>query len=314
MAYASQSVGTCTIQSLGTGGATITPGTPSGVTSGDLLVCFVYARQTTSSVSVPGYELLDTTATSGRLTVYGRIATGSSDIPTVTVTQSTSGYVHTQIARFTGSIGTIGTAGATIRDQPAAEATAAANDIVTGSQSTPSVDGCLILYVGAKLNDVGTASALPNSSTLISNNSDVTSSLTSIWSYEIQTTKASVAGSLFDFTNDANTYYSTVLTLKPAATTKYLKLLADSPAASATGVEVVVFSAPSGSNYITGTTRYGSANGQEFEASLESGSAVLKVLASDVGCSGLAAATTVAALAQNTTYTTGMVEATIIEE
>lgn len=96
--------------------------------------------------------------------------------------------------------------------------------------------------------------------------------------------------------------------------TKYLKLLADSSAASATGVEVVVYSAPGGSNYVTGTTRYGSTNGQEFEASLESGSAVLKVLASDVDCNDLAASTTVAALARNTTYTTGMVEATIIEE
>lgn len=106
-----------------------------------------------------------------------------------------------------------------------------------------------------------------------------------------------------------------ILALKPATTTtKYVKILADSPAASATGVEVVVYSAPSGSNYITGTTRYGSVNAQEFEASLESGSAVLKVLASDVGCDGLAAATTVAALARNTTYTTGMVSATIIEE
>lgn len=106
-----------------------------------------------------------------------------------------------------------------------------------------------------------------------------------------------------------------ILALKPATTTtKYVKILADSPAASAAGVEVVVYSAPSGSNYITGTTRYGSVNAQEFEASLESGSAVLKVLASDVGCDGLAAATTVAALARNTTYTTGMVSATIIEE
>lgn len=106
-----------------------------------------------------------------------------------------------------------------------------------------------------------------------------------------------------------------ILALKPATTTtKYVKLLADSSAASATGIEVVVFNAPSGSNYVTGTTRYGSAASKSFEASLESGNAVLKVLASDVGCDGLAASTTVAALARNTTYTTGMVEATIIEE
>jgi len=106
-----------------------------------------------------------------------------------------------------------------------------------------------------------------------------------------------------------------ILALKPATTTtKYVKILADNSAVSATGVEVVVFNAPSGSNYITGTTRYGSAASKSFEGTLESGNAVLKVLASDVGCDGLAASTTVAALARNTTYTTGMVSATIIEE
>jgi hypothetical protein len=106
-----------------------------------------------------------------------------------------------------------------------------------------------------------------------------------------------------------------ILALKPATTTtKYVKILADNSAVSATGVEVVVFNAPSGSNYITGITRYGSAASKSFEGTLESGNAVLKVLASDVGCDGLAASTTVAALARNTTYTTGMVSATIIEE
>lgn len=106
-----------------------------------------------------------------------------------------------------------------------------------------------------------------------------------------------------------------ILALKPATTTtKYVKILADNSAASATGVEVVVFNAPSGSNYVAGTTRYGSAASKSFEGTLESGNAVLKVLASDVGCDGLAASTTVAALARNTTYTTGMVSATIIEE
>ena len=96
--------------------------------------------------------------------------------------------------------------------------------------------------------------------------------------------------------------------------TKYLKLLAHNSAASATGVDVVVYSAPTGSDYVSGTTRYGSATNQSFEASLESGDAVLKVLASDVGCGSLAVDTSVRALAQNTTYTTGMVTATIIEE
>jgi hypothetical protein len=100
-------------------------------------------------------------------------------------------------------------------------------------------------------------------------------------------------------------------------TTKYLKLLAHSSASTATsGVEVVAFSAPSGNDYITGTTRYGSANNKGFAAGTggDSGYAVLKIPASDVGCGALAASTTVAVCARSSTYTTGVVSATIIEE
>jgi hypothetical protein len=222
-----------------------------------------------------------------------------------------------QYARFTGSYATIGAAGADILDQAVVYFGATATVISTPALgSTPSVDGCLILYLGHHFDDIGPAVSQPNSSTLIGEIDDASRSVWWAFSYDIQTTAASVGASSFvgEQSGSSTTSNAAVVALLPAAGTKYVKLLADSSAASATGVEVVVYSAPAGSNYITGTTRYGSVNAQEFEASLESGSAVLKVLASDVGCDGLAAATTVAALARNTTYTTGMVSATIIEE
>lgn len=99
-----------------------------------------------------------------------------------------------------------------------------------------------------------------------------------------------------------------------AVPVKYVKVLVGPDAASASDIEVVVHSAPSGTDYVTGTTRYGSASGYQFEASLESGQAVLKVLASTVGCDALDVGATVAAVARNGTYTSGVVSATIIEE
>jgi hypothetical protein len=170
--------------------------------------------------------------------------------------------------------------------------------------------------MGHTFNDDGTWTTPPSGDTLGSQvQVDLTDDMSAAWAYRIQTTAAAVgAGDITNGGSNAIGYSVAFALTEGVTTTKYLKLLADSSAASATGVEVVVYSAPGGSNYVTGTTRYGSAASKSFEASLESGNAVLKVLASDVGCNDLAAATTVAALARNTTYTTGMVSATIIEE
>jgi hypothetical protein len=101
-----------------------------------------------------------------------------------------------------------------------------------------------------------------------------------------------------------------------ASDVKKVKFLAHPSAQSASGIEVVVFSAPSGTDYITGTTRYGSDNALSFDGTLDTttGQAVLKVLASDVGADALAVDTVVAGVARNTTYTTGVIEGTIIEE
>lgn len=96
-------------------------------------------------------------------------------------------------------------------------------------------------------------------------------------------------------------------------TVKKLKLLAHSSAASASSVAGVVFSAPTG-GAITGTTRYGEFTGKTFEASLESGQAVLKVPVTDFGGAALTTSDTPVALVRNSTNTTGIVSCTVIEE
>jgi hypothetical protein len=275
MAYQYQSVGTVAIKNCTTGGDTISPGPPSGLTTGDLILLLVYTRQTNTGVTATGFEQLVSVST--RLRVFARIATGTGDTPSVTVTQGTAGYVHAQYARFSGSLATIGTAGADILEQAAATATASANDIITAALGTPETNGCLVIYAGSKLNDMAnTASSRPNSSTLIAENRDPTSSLTSVWSYAIQTTAAAVGASLFDYSDaDTNTYYSAVLALLPASTVKYLKLLASASAASATGVAGHVLNA-------AGTALIGGFTAQEFEADLESGEAVLLIPVEDI--------------------------------
>jgi hypothetical protein len=93
---------------------------------------------------------------------------------------------------------------------------------------------------------------------------------------------------------------------------KKLKLLTHSSAASASGVSGIVFQYPTGGN-VTGT-EIGEFTGKTFEASLESGQAVLKVPVADFGGTSLTTSDTPVVLVRNSTNTTGVVTAQVIEE
>lgn len=285
----------------------LTPGAPSG--SGGILLLLVSQRIGGTITEPSGWT---TIANGSRSAVFARASDGGGgDTPTVSV--ASGGAATAIITRWTGGNTTLGSLlNGTVQTRYSAALGGVGLPAVT-----PSVNNCLVLRGGHCVNDDGPYTAVPSGDTFLAENDydNTSNDMWSAWCYRIQTTAATVAtGEIDNGTTSADSYAIGVALTEGVSTTKYVKILADSPAASATGVEVVVYSAPAGSNYVTGTTRYGAVNAQEFEASLESGSAVLKVLASDVGCDGLAASTTVAALARNTTYTTGMVSATIIEE
>ncbi len=91
-----------------------------------------------------------------------------------------------------------------------------------------------------------------------------------------------------------------------------LKVLVHSSAAGATSVRGVVFTAPTGGQ-ITGA-EIGEFTSKTFEASLESGQAVLKVPIADFGGNSLTTSDTPVVLVRNDTNTTGIIQASIIEE
>lgn len=323
MAYSTPTVGTWAddSDSRSSGGGLTIPAV-GGTTDGRLLLLFVVGRPSDLATwtTPSGWTRLASSDEGGfeEVVLFGKI--GAASESSVTLDTGTTQVICSGVmVSFPGGPASITGIVNAYAETARADYTSAHADVPTPAISTPSQNDCLIVYFSAGNQLRGAASSNPNSSTTLFSyhEYDGTFSDLTVWaSYAIQTTAASVGASSFDLTStDTLRSKGVVVALNGTpATTKYVKILADSPAASATGVEVVVYSAPSGSNYITGTTRYGSVNAQEFEASLESGSAVLKVLASDVGCDGLAVSTTVAAQARNTTYTTGTVSATIIEE
>jgi len=87
---------------------------------------------------------------------------------------------------------------------------------------------------------------------------------------------------------------------------------ADPSAAGATGVSGAVFASPDGSDLVG--PKIGEFTGENFEAALVDGKAVLKVAVSAFGGTGLLLADTPVVLLRNSTYTTGFVPATVINE
>jgi hypothetical protein len=91
-----------------------------------------------------------------------------------------------------------------------------------------------------------------------------------------------------------------------------LKILIDPAAQGAGSITGVVFSAPSVGNIVG--PKIGEFTGEQFEAALESGQAVLKVPVSSFGGTGLLQTDQPVVLVRNSTDTTGIVPATIIQE
>ena len=109
-------------------------------------------------------------------------------------------------------------------------------------------------------------------------------------------------------------YVHLVLALKEAAgaLVKKVKALLHPDAQSDTGVDGIVFAAPTGSD-LTGA-KLGEIVDAAFSATLESGAAVLKVNAADCGASGLSVGASPRVYLQNGTDHGVLVTATVIEE
>ena len=97
--------------------------------------------------------------------------------------------------------------------------------------------------------------------------------------------------------------------LEPA---RSLRLQVEAAAASATDIVGVVFEAPDGSD-ITGN-KVGEFTGEAFEATLESSQAVIYVPTKVFGGEYLDTNQTPVALVKNGTYTTGIIQGTIVED
>lgn len=117
---------------------------------------------------------------------------------------------------------------------------------------------------------------------------------------------------IYDYDADTLANVATLDIDYGAAAVKKLKLLLHPDAQGDGSIAGAVFATPSGGD-ITGA-KIGEFTGKTFEATLESGQAVLKVPVADFGGGSLTTSDTPVAIVRNSTDTSGVIAGTVIEE
>lgn len=291
---------------------------PSGISAGDLVAMVCSTRSYCDIATPSGWTLIkgvgDGGTTPGQHALFGKIATGSeSGTQAVTATGGDGGRFMGQMARFTGAPETLA---GNVHATAYRETASGTEDIpLPASGLTITEDATLVIATGAARWVYDPQLGMPTGFTQLGVEEDSLHYMVQAWGYQIQTTATSIGSGLSFGTTSTETPATASLLvslLASAATVKYLKLLTDSSAASDTGVAGTVFEAPTGGDIVGAAI--GEFTGAAFEADLESGEAVLKVAVTEFGGSSLTTSDTPVALVRNTTYTTGLISGTVIEE
>lgn len=313
-AYTFRGAGTVVVS---TSGADLTPTVTHSI--GDLLLLHTAQRAGAETcAAMTGWTQLASTNANGSLELWARIADGgANDAPTVNWSGTT--FCDAWIEAWYGDVET--DLGAIIAASNVYTVSSSVN-LTVPSLTVPTAD-CLIILSSRK-NKTSTSNdntfAAPGSFTerkeyvyAGTGNAHCSAS----WQ---QTTATNVSATNWTLTGTSEALASNALifALLPATTglTRKLKLLAHADAQSKTGVQGVVFEAPTGGN-LTGD-KIGEFTGRTFEATLESGEAVLKVPVADFGGSALTTSDTPRVEIRyddsGTIKGTAIVPATVIEE
>lgn len=299
--------------------ADITPGLPVGYAANTVFLLIVETANQAVSAPAGWAEVTNSpqgTGTAGgasatRLTVFWkRAASGSETAPTVLI--GSNNHVIARVIGFDGCRTSGNPWDVTSGDVEASDTTTV---VVPGLTTT--LADCLVVGIATRANDASTSdfSAFTNASlTGVSNGPNTGSTAGNGGGYAVYYGSKASAGVVSNWgggtlaTASAQGRMSIALTAT-TGTTKYVKLLAPAAAASAASIEGVVLNAAR-------DTVIGEFTGQTFESSLESGYAVLKIIAANVSPNGntLTTSDTPLVVAYNSTYSTDLASATVIEE
>jgi hypothetical protein len=284
-------------------------GLPTGLTNGRLLMLHLGFSDTETVPSLgTGWVEIYSYSNTGWRGTFARIVDGT-ESSTLSYTSSVSGRMNSCAYEVTGWYGSA------IASNVVAQGTTytgASGYPRSNPANTPSWGAADTLWVCTTQNDsTNTLTTAPTSYTsLYESNGAASNSSHQYIYYRANNTTSETPGSWTLGSNRAGA--NSTVAIRPSAVTlvKKLKVFVQSSAASTSGVAGIVFASSAG---IAGA-EIGEFTGKTFEASLESGKAVLKVPVDDFGGSSLTTSDTPVVLVRTTTNTTGIISATIIEE
>ena len=301
-----------------TDGSALSPGAPAGKTNGDQLRLVAWQRSTSTVAAITGWTKLGSVSASQSVEVWARIADGTAD-DTPSVDWSGTGSCGAFIEAYYGDVYTDL---ATLVAHSSAASSSGSADLALPTLTGGSVDDCEVYCASRKNNTATDATTIAHTSLTV--RTQVVSTVAARSHVATgtlqQTTYADFDGENFTVNGTSESLASNgiVLYLRTAAagTVKKLKLLTHSDAQSKTGVQGVVFTAPSGGDLVG--SKIGEFTGAAFSGTLESGEAVLKVALTDFGGSALTTSDTPRVEVRyddaGTIKGTAIVPATVIEE
>ena len=197
----------------------LAPTTGTGYAVGDTLLCFTACRSATPTVATPAgwTSLLNITGTNGRLALFGKVATSTSEAaPTVAWSGLTTGNSGTpcgaRIQAVSGLEATIAVDVTGTIENGAASTTVSAS----GTAITTVTANDLVLALSTRLDDAGTWSA-PAGFTLVNSNGSASGSdFAFAWAYQVQAAPGSSAPADFGLASASSFASSGVqVALKP---------------------------------------------------------------------------------------------------
>ena len=310
---------------LRTSGSTVSAPTAAAITpsagthgadyqTGDLMLCVAICRAGAESITaLTGWTQLLAYTTQGSIEVWARIADGgANDSPSVDWSGSSQvaawidvfyGDVYTTLASIVHAYNVESASSSSVPRCPA----------LSNAANSFTANNCLLYAVGKRSTVADTVASVlaPTGLTLAHSFIDNSFGFAVGSAYVQQTTQTDFGGTDFSLTGagESSSANGVILALMTETTAdRYVKLLSPAAAASASSIEGVVLNAAR-------DTVIGEFTGQAYEASLESGEAVLLIPVEDIVPDGptLDLSDTPLVIAYNSGYSTDLASATVVE-
>ena len=191
--------------------ASVTPGIPASVATGNLLLCLAAIRN--SGTGVPdtpaGYTRLPAFAVGDNVQVFGKVATSSGEVaPTITFTGGVANATTSaQMIRIAGAFSDPAEAFVIGNNQ----LNASAQNIgypclaLTEPQLDTTINNCIVIYIGWKQDDWTSVATLAGATEIAEASTTTGDDQALVWDYVIQTTATDIAaGGSFIVTGGAS--------------------------------------------------------------------------------------------------------------